>query len=396
MSGPLDGIRVVEVANWLAAPLGAAVLADMGAAVVKVEAPQGDAVRGFQAPGASAEHLFNLYNRGKRGITANLDHPDGRAVVRRLVERADVFITNLTPTRVERYELTYDALAARNPRLIYANLTGYGVHGPERDRLGFDYAAFWARSGIMGIIGPEHGPPPLQRPGMGDHTTGVVIACGVLAALLDRQRTGRGQQVNFSLLNSGLWVLATDIQMALVTSSSMPRHNREAPPNPIWNTYRCADGRWILLVMIQADRYWPKFCAAIERPDLEHDPRFNSMTARQAHNAELVRILDAVFATATLKEWGERLDRHGAIWAPVQTLAEATNDPQARANGYFTAIEHPSLGRMETLQAPFRFGVSEVTVRGPAPELGQHTEEVLLELGYSWEEIVALRDRGAI
>ena len=396
MAGPLDGVRVREIANWLAAPLGAAILADMGAAVIKVEPSGGEAVRGFAAPGASASLLFGLYNRGKRGITVNLDHPDGRALVRQLAQGADVLIMNLTPARAERYGLTYPALSEANPRLIFAHLTGYGVHGPERERLGFDYAAFWARSGIMGIIGEEGAAPPMQRPGMGDHTTAVVIACGVLTALYERERSGRGQEINFSLLNSGLWVLATDIQMALVTGASLPRHNREAPPNPIWNTYLCADGRWVLLVMPQPDPYWPKVCAAIGRPELENDPRFDSLAARAANSAELVGILEQVFESAPLAEWGRKLDQHGVIWAPVQTLGEAVADPQARANGYFTTVDHPELGAYETLQSPFRFGRSTVTARGPAPELGQHTEEVLLEMGYSWEDIVALRERGAL
>jgi crotonobetainyl-CoA:carnitine CoA-transferase CaiB-like acyl-CoA transferase len=402
MEGPLDGVRVLEVANWLAAPAGAALLADMGAEVIKVEPPNGDPYRAFRLAslGYSAEFAENVCfqadNRGKRGVTLNLERADGRAVLRRLVERADVLLTNFIPSRAERYGLTYAALAERHPRLIFAHFTGYGVYGDERDRLGFDYAAFWARSGIMDLLGEEGRTPPFQRPGMGDHTTAVVIACGILAALYERERSGRGQELHFSLLNSGLWVLGVDVQCALVARSNPIKHDPAAPANPIWNAYRCGDGTWIQLVMLQPDLYWPKVCAAIERPELLNDPRFNSLDARAQNSRALVGILAEVFASAPRAEWGRRLDAHGVIWAPAQSMTDVVDDPQARANGYFTTIDHPNAGPFEVVDAPFRFGRSTVTARGPAPELGQHTEEVLLELGYSWEEIGALREGGAL
>ncbi len=401
MTGPLDGVRVLEVANWLAVPAGVALLADMGAEVIKVEPPAGDAWRGFRMasvgyPGEFAgNYVFEADNRGKRGITLNLDAPEGRDIVARLAESADVLVTNLIPSRAERYGITYAALSARNPRLIFAHFTGYGVAGPERDRLGFDYAAFWARSGIMGLVGEEGGAPPLQRPGMGDHTTALAIACGIIAALFERERSGRGQEVDFSLVHTGLWVLSTDVQAALLARANPSKHDRTAPANPIWNTYRCADRSWLLLVMPQPDPYWPKVCAAIGRPELVDDPRFDSLDARARNSRELVAILEGAFASAPREEWGRRLDAHGVIWAPVQSMTEVITDPQARANGAFAAINHPSLGTFETVAPPFRFGRSRVEPRGPAPELGQHTEEVLLEAGYSWEEIAALREQGA-
>ncbi len=402
MDGPLTGVRVLEVANWLAAPAGAALLADMGAAVIKVEPPGGDAWRGFQLgavgyPGDFAgNYVFEADNRGKRGVTLNLEHPAGRAVLARLAARADVLISNLTPRRAERYGVTHAALSVDNPRLIFANFTGYGAEGPERERLGFDYAGFWARSGMMGLIGPEGGEPPLQRPGMGDHSTALAITCGILGALYERERSGKGQEVQFSLLHTGLWVLSTDVQAALVAGADPVRHDRTAPPNPIWNTYRCGDGRWLMLVMPQPDPYWPRVCAAIERLELTADPRFDSLDARRRYNRELVSIFESVFASASRDAWGARLDAHGVIWAPVAAMTDVIADSQARANGYFTTIDHPNLGPFETVEGPFRFSRSEVTARGPAPELGQHTEEVLLELGYSWEEMAALRDAAAI
>jgi crotonobetainyl-CoA:carnitine CoA-transferase CaiB-like acyl-CoA transferase len=403
MDGPLDGIRVLEVANWLAAPAAGALLADMGADVVKVEAPAGDTWRGFRLAAYAGyefdfatNYAFELDNRGKRGITLHIATPEGQAVLRRLIDRSDVLITNLTPSRVERYGLTYAELSRSNPRLIFAHFTGYGVKGAERDRLGFDYAAFWARSGIMGLLGEEGRIPPLQRGGMGDHATSTMIACGIVTALYERERSGLGQEVDFSLLNSGLWVLGADVQAALVSRKNPVKHDPEAPPNPIWNTYQCGDGAWMMLVMVAPDPYWPKVCAAIGRPELADDARYNSLERRARHSPELVAILREAFASASREEWGKRLDACGVIWAPVQTMAEVIDDPQARANRYYTTLDHPTHGEFETVDAPFRFGRSRVEARGPAPEVGQHTEEVLLEAGYSWEEIVALRDAGAL
>jgi crotonobetainyl-CoA:carnitine CoA-transferase CaiB-like acyl-CoA transferase len=394
---------MIELGALLAGPFAGRLLGDMGAEVIKVEPPTGDAFRGFRLS-AYANHgfqfatnfAFELDNRGKRSITLDLTGEDGQGALRRLIDRSDVLVTNLVPSRAERYGLTYHKLAESNPRLIYAQFTGYGTEGPERDRLGFDYAAFWARSGIMGLLGEEGRPPPLQRGGMGDHTTAAMIACAIVTALFERERSGIGQQVDLSLLNSGLWVLGTDIQAALVSRRNPGRHDPEAPPNPIWNTYCCADGCWMMLVMPVPDPYWPKVCEAIGRPDLAADPRFQSLEGRAEHSRSLVAILQTAFGSESRREWGRRLDEHGVIWAPVQTVAEVIDDPQARANGYFTTLEHPTHGIYETVDSPFRFSRSTVTARGPAPEIGQHTEEVLQETGFTWDEISSLRDRGAL
>jgi len=403
VDGPLDGIRVLEVANWLAAPAAGAVLADMSADVVKVEPPQGDAWRGFRISAyVGYEHdfpvnvAFELDNRGKRSITLDLEKNEARSVLRRLAGDADVLITNLTPARAARYEVDYEALTQENPRLVFAQFTGYGVEGPEADRLGFDYAAFWARSGIMGLVGEEGRTPPLQRGGMGDHATSTMIACGILAALFERERSGIGQQINFSLLNSGLWVLGADVQIALQSRKDPVRHDPAAPANPIWNTYRCADGAWMMLVMVQPDPYWPRVCAAVGRPELAEDERYNTLEGRARHSRELVKLLADAFISDSRAEWGRLLDEHGVIWAPVQSMSEVVEDPQAHANHYFTTVPHPSLGSLEMVDSPFRFGRSRVTARGPAPEIGQHTEEVLLEAGYTWDEIGALREKGAL
>ncbi|HWC29556.1 MAG TPA: CoA transferase, partial [Dehalococcoidia bacterium] len=255
MSAPLDGVRVLEVANWLAAPAGCALLADFGADVVKVEPPRGDPYRGYAALQGAFNFFFELDNRGKRGMTLDLEKSEARDVLYRLLPETDVFVTNLLAGRREKYGLTYEDLKKHRPDLIFVSVTGYGSEGPDRDRAGYDYAAYWARSGIMGMMGEPDAAPPAQRPGMGDHTTAMLVAGSTAMALLHRNKTGEGQKVDLSLHNTGLWVAGTDVQMALVSKMSPPRVSRKAVPNPLWNTYETSDGRWIMCVMLVSDAY---------------------------------------------------------------------------------------------------------------------------------------------
>ena len=261
MAAPLEGIRVVEVANYLAAPSAGALMADMGADVIKVEPPGGDVYRAFELASLGYDHdfatnyAFELDNRGKRSITVDLEAPGGPALVRRLAAGADVFLTNLIQRRRERFALTIEELQAANPSLIYASFSGYGTEGPDADRAGFDYAAFWARSGLMSLLGDPGAPPPLCRAGQGDHTTALNLLAAILAALRLRDQSGEGQVVDVTLLGTGLWTIGTDLAAALQAGHQPPRHDRERPPNALWNSYRCADGRWLLLVMLQPDRY---------------------------------------------------------------------------------------------------------------------------------------------
>ena len=399
MDGPLTGIRVLEVANWLAAPAGCALLADFGAEVIKVEPPIGDPLRGYrqQAPkfDVPINFVFELPNRGKKGITLNLEAPKAREVIYRLMKDVDVFVTNLLPQRRERFGLTYPELIQHRPNLVYASLTGYGSSGPDRDRPGFDYAAFWARSGIMGLLGEPDAPPPPQRPAMGDHTSSLLLAGSVAMALLQRERTGQGQEIDVSLQNTGIWVLGVDMQLALAGTEPV-RTSRRSVANPLWNSYRTKDDRWLMFVMLTPDAYWPRFCRAIGREELEHDPRYASMQSRNQNREELITLLDGVFAQRTLAEWSGPLDEQGCIWAPAQTLREVIDDPQVRERGAFTTIDHPVAGKMELVDTPVKFGSADVGVKGPAPELGQHTEEILLQADYTWDDIVRMRDEGMI
>ena len=399
-TGPLKGIKVVEMGIWVAGPAAGAVLGDWGAEVVKIENPAGgDPVRGLLALGFPVELPVNpsveLDNRNKRSVAVDVHTPEGRAVVRRLLRHADVFVTNLRLAALARVGLAYADLRAECPRLIYAALSGYGTRGPERDRAAFDYAAFWARAGAMASLGDPDGPPPTQRPAMGDHPAGLALAGAVCAALFHRERTGVGQELHLSLFQAGLWMMATDIQTCLITGLA-PTPTGRAVPNPLWNHYKAKDDKWFHLVMLQADRYWPRFCAAIDRPDLVADERYADVVARAQHSRELIAALDEIFATRGRAEWAERFDRFELVWGPVQGIAEVVQDPQARALGAFASVPHRRGEPIEVLRSPVEFGATPASIRRPGPELGEHTEEVLLEHGYDWDDLARLKACGAI
>jgi crotonobetainyl-CoA:carnitine CoA-transferase CaiB-like acyl-CoA transferase len=338
---------------------------------------------------------LELDNRNKRSAAVNVQTPAGRAVVLRLLRDADVFVTNLRAAALARAGLAYADVRAENPRIIYAALSGYGTRGPERDRAAFDYAAYWARAGAMASLGEPDGPPPTQRPAMGDHPVGLSLAGAICAALFHRERTGEGQELHLSLYQAGIWMMATDIQVFLTTGFGHTPMGRLVP-NPLWNHYRAKDGRWLHLVMLQADRYWKRFCEAIERPAWAADERYATVLSRAQHAVELIAELDAIFATRTLAEWGECLDRADLVWGPVQTIAEVVDDPQARALEAFATIPHRTGDEIQVVKSPVEFGATPARIRHGAPELGEHTEAILLEHGYTWEEIAVLKEEGAI
>ena len=399
MNGPLSGIKVVEVANFLAVPSCAALMADMGAEVIKVEPRQGDPFRWlarreeFQVD-FPLNYAFELDNRGKRGIALDLNKPEAVEVVCKLVDRADVFVTNLVPRRLERFRLRYEDLSPENLRLIYLAFSGYGPRGPDRDRLGFDHTAFWARSGLMHMISEVNDEPLDLQDGMGDHTTSPLLLAGVLAALLERHRTGKGQLVTASLLNMGLWVLGTDVQEALASGRAPHRRRRAEARDAMVNTYKTGDGKWFLMVMPDNDVNWTRLCKAIDRADMISDPRFDTVEGRKENVAQIITLLDQIFGCKPLDDWTPSLDANEVIYAPMRGLMEALEDPQVEANDMLCTVEHPNHGPYKILNTPFRLEGSEVGPRGPAPELGQHTEEVLLELGYSWDDINRLQDGG--
>ena len=397
--GPLSGIKVIEMGVFVAGPATAAVLSDWGADVVKIENPAGgDPIRALVSLGlAKIEPEVNpaleLENRNKRSVAVDVTTPEGREVVLRLLRDADVFVSNLRAGALARAGLSYDDVKKVNPRIVYATLSGYGTRGPDKDRAAFDYAAFWSRTGAMASLGEPGGIPPTQRPAMGDHPAGLQLAGAVSAALFHRERTGEGQAIHLSLFQSGLWMMASDLEITLMTGSGYSPTGRQVP-NPLWNHYRANDGKWFHLVMIQADRFWAKFCEAIGEPELGEDERYDGVVKRGQHARELIERLDRVFATKTRDEWADIFDRNDFIWAPVQTLLEAARDPQALALGYYETVPHRSGRDIPIIKSPVEFTATPIEVRHAAPELGEHTEEVLLAHGYGWEDIARLREKG--
>ncbi len=400
MTGPLVGTRVVELGFWVAGPSAAGVLADWGAEVIKIEPPTGDPFRGIMltASGdqAACNPPFELDNRGKRSIALDFTTGDGRRIAEALVARADVFVTNLRPAALERAGLDYTTLSARDSRLVYAHVTGYGITGPERDRPAYDIGAFWARAGIAAALTPPGGEPPYQRGALGDHVAGISAAGGIAAALLARARTGTGQLVTTSLLRAGVFVLGWDTNTALRLGVPARPMTRTTTPNPLISCYPDRDGRWFWLLGLQGDRHWPDLVRAVERPEWLTDARFATMSARWKHCAELVAALDAIFVTRPLAEWGPILDRAGMWWAPVQTTDEVIADPQAIAAGAFVDVPVAGGGMARMVATPVDFSGTPWAPQGPAPEVGQHTEEILLELGYDWDGIGRLKSAGAI
>ena len=381
---PLEGIAVVELGMWVAAPAAATMLADWGADVVKVEAPTGDPNRyTLKHVGQDIDSAppFETDNRGKRGIVLDLRSEDGKEDLERLLERADVFVTNLRPGALERLGLAPDELRVRHPRLVVGTLTGYGWAGAERDRAGYDVSAFWARPGIAAMLNPAGEPPPGIRPGLGDRTAASNLVAGVLAALLRRERTGEGGVVDVSLLRSGTYANGNDLALQNFFGKRGRTRPRTEHESPLYNSYRTADDRWFWLVGLEGNRHWPGVVKALGRADLETDERFATGKARRGHVRELIAEFDAEFARRTLAEWAERFDAEGVWWAPVQTLAEVAADPQAEAVGAF--VEQPGMGDappLRTVSTPVSFWGVDDKPRAGAPTLGEHTDDVLREL----------------
>ena len=396
MSAPLSGIRVVELASFVAAPAAGALLSDLGAEVIKVEVPWGEIYRhaapklaGYESDFAGAPH-FEMDNRGKRSLALDLALPQAQEALARLVEGADVLLTNMLPERLEKNGLDPVSLHSQRPELIIARLSGYGPEGPEANAPAFDYSAYWARTGFMDSLHEPDAPPAFQRPGMGDHSAALSLVVGILAALRTRDDDGRGQVIDVSLQHIGFYIQGNDAAMTLVTGQTPPRHDRRAARNPLWNHYQCGDGRWLFLVMIDSQRYWPEFVRAVGRPELADDPRFADPSERFRNTSALIKELDREFAGRSLAEWCECLGKHRLIWAPVRTLAEAVDDPQAEAFGSFPSVEHPEFGAFRTVGPPLRMSGHPMTAGAPAPALGADTAAVLAEAGLDDETIALL------
>jgi crotonobetainyl-CoA:carnitine CoA-transferase CaiB-like acyl-CoA transferase len=400
-NGAFDGIRVVELAQWVFVPVAGALLADWGADVIRIERPEGDPYRGLVTQGIGSDSggvnlSIALANRGKRSMALDLQRDEGKAVLDQLLGTADVFLTNFRPGALQRLGLDADALTQRFPSLVYARGHGYGVRGPDADHPGYDASAFWARGGLAHVLTPTEMDHPIgQRGAMGDRNGAMALAFGITAALLKRSRTDRGSVVDVSLLGTAMWTLSSDVLAALQGQQPRAMSGGGAYVNPLVGSYRTQDGRHISLVFLEADRYWADFCRVLERDDLVDDPRFVDLDARRAHADECVAELSSEFASRTFADWKARLARIDAPWAPVQAVEELLDDPQVVANDYIgdVVVDGGPSYRLPTV--PVQFDERPPPLRR-APEHGEHSEMVLLELGYTWEQIGALRDAGVI
>ena len=399
MAGPMEGVKVVEAGMWVAGPAAAGILGDWGADVIKIEPPTGDPMRGILSLHGNTDNInpvFELDNRNKRSIGLDLSVPEARDIAAALVDESDVFVTNARPGALLRAGLDYETVSERNPRVVYAHITGYGLSGDERDRAAFDVGAFWSRAGIAAALVPEGNPLPYQRGGMGDHMAALAAAGAVSAALFARERTGAGQLVSVSLLRIGMYMVGWDINMAVRLGLPTVPMTISAPPNPMISAYAAGDGLRFWLLGLQGDRLWPDLLRAIDRTKWASDERYATLASRFENSAALVRELGAVFSTRTLEEWGDVFDREDVWWAPVRYPHEVVADPQARAAGGFVTVPLDGEGEIEMVASPIDFLGTPWEARGSAPEFAQHTEEVLLELGHSWDRIAELKELGAI
>jgi crotonobetainyl-CoA:carnitine CoA-transferase CaiB-like acyl-CoA transferase len=398
----LAGVRVLEVATWTFVPAAGAVLADWGADVIKVEHPEtGDPQRGLITSGMFGDRTVNFMmeqpNRGKRSIGIDLHSAEGLELLYRLAETSDVFLTSFLPAARQAMRFDVEHIRARNPDIIYARGSGMGQRGPERERGGYDAAAYFARGGHAMSLTPDECEYPVNpRAAYGDLPGGQTIAGGIAAALFRRERHGVPSVVDISLLSCAMWTLAPDIVSSkLFGLRKLPRGDRADSPNPLVGTYRTKDARFINLTMLQSDRYWPDLCRRIGRPELIDDPRFDTSEHRFEHRRACVEALDDAFGQRTLAEWTEALAEATGVWAVYQDPIELHDDPQALANGYLAEVTDDG-GEPFTLVAnPVQFD-EEPAPLTRAPEHGEHTEAILLELGCDWDEIARLKAACAV
>ena len=406
MAAPLQDIIVVEVDSYMAAPSAGAILADLGATVIKVEPLTGDPLRGMSRP-IKREDLsdeiraydfsFDVDNRGKQSIAVALDQPEGADLVRRLVEKADIFMCNLLIRRQQKFGLDPQSLFAAKADLVHATLTGYGTTGPDAGRPGYDVTAFFGRSGLYDAQREgDSGVVPMARPAQGDHTTGLAMVASILAALRLAEKTGEGQVVETSLYETAVWTQATDYAVTAIDHAPVRRRARKEMLAITANRFPCGDGKWVVLNMLPDAAFWSRMCQAIGVDELIDDERFVDSRSRYRNMGELIDLIDNALAARSRDEWGELFDKAGLIWGPVLGLHEVPQDPHAIELGMFPTIEHPQLGAYRTVNIPMRFANADVKPQGPSPLVGEHTVHILTDNGFTEADITALQQSGVI
>ncbi len=393
-----EGLKVIDCASFIAAPAAATILSDFGADVIKIEPPEGDAYRElYRFPGLPASernYPWELDSRNKRSVALDLKQPDGLAILYRLIASADVFITNYPLPVRRRLKLDYDSIAPLNKRLIYGSFTAYGEHGPEADKTGFDATAWWARTGLMDLVRADANSAPARSvAGMGDHPSACALFGAIATALYRRERTGRGGMVSSSLMSNGLWANGFFVQGHLSGATIVPRRPRTEAPNPLTNIYRCRDNRWLSLVVLNEARQFEPFLNALGCADLSHDERFATAQERGVHNQELIAHFDARFAERDLADWRVRLDAAGITFGVIGTLSDIDDDEQMRAGGALVPFAD---GSGLTVASPLEVDGAGKRAPGAAPRLGEHSEVVLREAGYSEAQIRDLLERGVL
>ncbi|MGB4862956.1 MAG: CoA transferase [Tepidiformaceae bacterium] len=386
---PLSGLTVIDCTIWQQGTYASAMLADFGANVIKIEGPDSpDPGRGV------SDAYFQSHNRNKRGIVVDLKHAEGREVVLRLAEKADVFVQNMRQGVMDKLGLNYAAVSERNKQIIYASASGYGAKGPHRTWPAMDILG-QARGGTMMTQGPPDLAPIFSFGGMADQVGAISLSYGILIALWHRARTGQGQELDASLLGGQVMLQSFNVTGTLFTGAVPPRRPREQAA-PMWNVYQCRDGHWIALSMSLIGRWWKPFCEAVERLDWRDDTRYNRLPDHYEHREEIIANLDALFLEKDQWEWVEFLCGQGLPCAPIQDYAQIIADPQVAANDYIVEYDHPSGERRKIVGPAVQLEASPGKIRHGAPEFGQHTEEVLLEFGFDWDEIERLKNAGAV
>ncbi|MDT5132820.1 MAG: hypothetical protein QOE41_2131 [Mycobacterium sp.] len=383
MAGPVEGIKVIELGVWVAGPAAGGILADWGADVIKIEPPGGDPGRMFGRMlgcDLGTNPPFEMDNRSKRSVVLDLTTEEGRSTALELISDADVFLTNIRPSALQRLGLDFKTVAARNARLVYGLITGYGLTGPDADRAAYDVAAFWSRAGLAHLLTRPGDTPPFQRGGMGDHLTGMTLAAAVCAALVARQRTGTGQLVTTSLYRQGAYTVSFDLNTYLLTGQPIAIGRRESMGNPCMNNYAAGDGRRFWIVGLEARRHWPALCRVVGRPDWRTDPRFRDPSARNTNAVQLIGELDEIFATKPLDEWADVFaGEPDFFWSPISTIEDIVSDDQFQAAGGIVYVPDGE-AEVPMIATPADFHGTPWSPRATAPQIGEHTEDVLAEL----------------